>query len=56
MVPGGMDFYSEQEAEGSRRAARWKQIKFVICSSCSRRLNLRLVGTGRRCEGRRGLL
>lgn len=56
MVPGGMDFYREQEAEGSNCAAQWKRIKFAICSSSGRQLNLRFVGTGLRCGRQQGLL
>lgn len=56
MVPGGMDFYSEQEVEGSDCTAQWKRIKFVICFSPGRRLNLRFIGTGRRCERQQGFI
>lgn len=54
MVPGGMDFYSEQEAEGSDYAAQRKRIKFLICFSPGRGLNLRFIGI--LCERQQGFI
>lgn len=56
MVPGGTDFYREQEAEGSDCVAQGNRIRFAICFSSGRQLDLRFIGTGRRCERQQGFI
>lgn len=56
MVPGGIDFYSEQEAEGSDGAVQWDHIKFVICFLSGRWLNLRFIGMGCGWERQQGFI